>query len=117
MIRILFLCLALVALATPVRAVELTVPFPRTVVAGAQYGLAVASSTGLTVPPGATVAQVTVEGTSIRYTTDGATTPTATVGMGPFPAGTTLLFNITALAALRIIQTSASATIDVEYFQ
>jgi hypothetical protein len=90
---------------------------PRTAVTGAQYGLAVASSTALTVPATATIAEITVEGAAIRYTTDGATTPTASVGEGPFPIGTTLTFNLTGLAAVRIIQTQASATINVEYFK
>ena len=89
----------------------------RTSVAGAQYGLAIPTSTALTVPATATIATVTVEGAAIRYTTDGATTPTASVGMGPFPIGTTLVFNLTTLAAVRIIQTQASATVDVEVLQ
>lgn len=89
----------------------------RTPVAGAQYGLAVASSTALTVPATATIAMITVEGAAIRYTSDGATTPTASVGMGPFPIGSSLTFNLVSLAGIRIIQTSASATIDVEYFK
>lgn len=89
----------------------------RTPVAGAQYGLAVASSTALTVPATATVAVVTIEGAAVRYTSDGATTPTASVGMGPFPIGTTLTFNLVSLAGVRIIQTNSAATIDVEYFK
>ena len=88
----------------------------RTAVVGSQFGLAVPTSTALTVPATATIANITVEGASIRYTSDG-TTPTAAIGMGPFAIGTTLTFNLTTLAALRFIQTSASATIDVEYFK
>jgi len=89
----------------------------RTPVAGAQYGLGVAISTALTVPATATIAEITVEGAPIRYTTDGATAPTSTVGMGPFPIGTTLVFNLVSLAGIRIIQTAATATVDVEYFK
>lgn len=90
---------------------------PFTPVAGAQYGLTVATATALTVPATATFATVTVEGAPVRYTSDGATTPTSTVGMGPFPIGYALSFNLTALSNLKFIQTSASATIDVEYFK
>jgi hypothetical protein len=89
-----------------------------TPVAGAQYGLAIATSTALTVPATATIATVTVEGNSLRYTSDGATAPTTSVGMGPFAIGTTLTFNLgTGLANLRFIQVAASSTIDVEYFK
>lgn len=88
-----------------------------TPVSGAQYGLTVASSTALTVPTGATYATVTVEGGTVRYTSDGATTPTATVGMGPFVVGSFLQLNINPLSNLKFIQSAGTATLDVEYFK
>lgn len=87
---------------------------PVQVVAGGQYGLTVVSSTSLTVPTGATVAIITVEGQSVRYRDDG-TAPTASTGM-LLAAGTTLIYTGT-LASLEFIQTTATATIDVAYYR
>lgn len=88
-----------------------------TPVAGAQYGLTVATAVALTVPAGATLAQITVEGGTVRYTSDGATTPTASVGMGPFVVGSYLQLNISPLSNVKFIQSSGTATLDVEYFK
>ena len=93
-----------------------TLPAATTPVAGAQYGLAVASSTALTVPASATAALITIEGTSVRYADDG-TTPTPSVGQGPFVAGYVITLTGAELAAARFIQTSASATINVSYYK
>lgn len=82
--------------------------------AGSQYGLTVATATSLTVPAGASVAIITVEGQAVRVRQDG-TAPTATVGM-PIWANSTMIFN-GPLANLQFIQTSATATLDVDYYR
>ena len=91
-------------------------PSATTPVAGAQYGLALASATTLTVPATTRMANVVIEGQSIRCTTDGATTPTASVG-SLYPPGTFLQVWGTALTNLKCIQIAATATIDSEYFR
>ena len=85
-----------------------------TPVTGSQYGLSVTTLTTLTVPTGAAVATVIVEGSSVRYSTTG--TPTATSGM-LLAAGGPYTFNVP-LSSLTFIATSGSSTtIDVEYFK
>lgn len=80
-----------------------------------QNGTTVASSTALTVPAGATYAVVCVETQGVRWTWDGTTTPTSSVG-NPIAAGQCSAFSgATVLANLRFIQQASSATIDVEY--
>ena len=71
------------------------------------------SSAALTVPSGATIAVVQAEGADVRWRDDG-TAPTATVGM-LLPAGAELRYT-GALAALRLIQASAGATVNVSYY-
>ena len=74
---------------------------------------ALSPSTVLTVPSGATIAVVQAEGADVRWRDDG-TAPTATVGM-LLPAGAELRYT-GALAALRLIQASAGATVNVSYY-
>ncbi len=89
-------------------------PYNYTAVAGAQYNLAITTSTALTAPPTALQAQVCASGNSVKYTYDG-TTPTSSVGL-PLAAGQCIQFSgPTLLAALRFIQTAATATLDVGY--
>ncbi len=93
-----------------------TTPPATTPVAGAQYGLAVTSATTLTVPATTKVANVVVEGQNVRCTTDGATTPTASVG-SLYSVGQILTAWGTSLTNLKCIQVAASATLDIEYFK
>lgn len=74
-----------------------------------------AASVGLpTIPAGAQAALVNVDAQSIRWTDDG-TTPTATVGM-LLPVSTERLF-VGNLAKIKLIQTAATATINVSYYK
>jgi hypothetical protein len=92
-----------------------TGPYAYTPLSPSQNGLTVASATALTIPTGATYAVVCIEGAAIRYTWDGTTTPTASVG-SPIAAGSCAPFSGAAiLANLKFIQVTATATIDVEY--
>ena len=85
-------------------------------VAGAQHGLSTASAVGLTVPfsLGANYAVICARSGSINYTTDGATTPTASVGT-PLAAGSCLGLPGSLLATFSAI--GSGATLDVEYFK
>jgi hypothetical protein len=91
-----------------------------------QHNVALASATALTVPTNpngtisATYASVCASSSGstvgVRYTTDG-TTPTSTVGQ-PLLAGQCVsLAGPAVLAAFKAIETGATATLDVEYFQ
>jgi hypothetical protein len=80
---------------------------------GYQQIVGLASSTALTVPTGATVAFIAVSTQAVRYRDDG-TAPTATVGM-PVPAGSQLMYS-GSLSAVRFIQQTATATLDISYY-
>jgi hypothetical protein len=82
-----------------------------------QANLAIASSTALTVPTGADYAVVCAEGANARYTTDGTTTPTASVGMPLLLNQCVSIVGQTALANFRAIQQSATSTLDISYFK
>lgn len=86
-----------------------------TPVASAQYGLTVATATSLIVPAGASTANVEIEGAPVRCTTDGSTTPTASVGVQYQPG--IIVVRKPALSNLQCIQTAATATLNVEYFR
>ncbi len=80
-----------------------------------QHNIAPTSATGLAVPNGARYATVCASTGSVKYTTDGSTTPTASVGM-PLAAGACVtLSGAAALANFKAI--SATGTLDAEYFQ
>ena len=90
-------------------------PYNYTPVSPGQFGLGVVSSTALTIPSGALQAVISVEGNSVRYTYDGTTTPTATVGH-LLTAGQSIQFSgSSVLANLKFIQIAATATINVSY--
>lgn len=109
----------LAAVNTSVVAGTVPVPLPVTSgpansVTGAQYNLAITSSTALTVPGSATYAVVSVKVASVNYTTDGATTPTSTVG-NTLQVGQYLALPSNAIATnFRAI--SATGTLTIEYF-
>lgn len=81
---------------------------------GYQQITSLSSAAALTVPIGATIALVAVEGGSIRYRDDG-TAPTATVGM-PIAAGQEFQYTGN-LAAIQFISQGAAATLDVLYYK
>lgn len=82
-----------------------------------QTGVTVASSTVLTVPSGATYAVVCARGQNINYTTDGTSTPTASVGMQLLQNQCVSLAGATVISNFRAIQQTATATLDVSYFK
>ncbi len=90
-------------------------PYGYTPLSPGQHNLALTSSTALTIPTGARYATVCASTATVRYTTDGTTTPTASVGM-PLPAGACMaLSGPTVLANFRAF--SATGLLDTEFFQ
>jgi succinate dehydrogenase/fumarate reductase flavoprotein subunit len=89
--------------------------YPFTPLSPGQHNLALVSSTGLTAPTGATYAIVQAAGATVKYTTDGATTPTATVGMTLGVGSSIALSGAQVIANFRAI--SATGTLDVEFFK
>lgn len=79
-----------------------------------QYGLSASSVVGLTVPSGATIAEICVEGAAVRYRDDGVA-PTATVGM-PVAAGSCFPYS-GPLSSVQFIAQSGSPTLDVSYYK
>jgi hypothetical protein len=73
-----------------------------------------AAATALTIPDGAVFAELVVSGQPVRWRADGPD-PTAAVGM-PLAVGVHKTFFLQSLSTLRFIETAASATIDVTYF-
>ena len=94
---------------------SMPLPYPYSPLPPGQHNLEPTSATALTAPPGAAYAIVCASTASVRYTTDGTTAPTATVGM-PLAAGACVaLSGAAVLANFRAL--SAAGTLDVEYFQ
>ncbi len=90
-------------------------PFPYLPLSPGQHNVAPTSATGLTIPAGARVANVCASTATVKYTTDGSTTPTTSVGQ-PLAAGACVsLSGPKMLANFQAI--SATGTLDVEYFQ
>lgn len=87
---------------------------PTTTAGPGQYGVPINSVTNLpNIPQSAGAAEICVETAAARYTSDGLTTPSPSVGM-PVPAGTCFSYAAN-MATFRII--GAGATLDVEYFK
>lgn len=80
---------------------------------GYQQITSLSAATGLTIPTGATIAQLTIETQAVRMRDDG-TNPTASVGF-PLNVGSILIFTSN-LTALKFIEQVASAKIDVLYY-
>ena len=79
-----------------------------------QMGLTVGANTALTVPAGATLAEICVEGAGIRYRDDGsAATPSLGIPVSP---GTCFPYS-GPLAALSFSALSGSPTLDVSYYR
>lgn len=117
--RRILLALAAVLFAGAAAAQSLTifsgVPYALTPVGGNQYNVTVSGSTALTVPVGARYAIVCALTAAISYTTDGTTTPSATVG------NQIQLNTCIALQGIAILNKfhalSATGKLQVEYFQ
>jgi hypothetical protein len=90
-------------------------PYPFTPLTPGQHALAITSATGLTVPTGATRAQVCATTAVVKFTTDGTTTPTSSVGQPLQPATCINIDGPLPLANFKAI--SATGTLDVEYFK
>lgn len=86
-----------------------------TPVSGGQMGLNVTTATALTVPATARAALVSVEGNSVRWRDDG-TNPTASVGQ-LIPVGSIVTFLGDSMSAVKFIQVSATATLNVSYYK
>ena len=81
---------------------------------GYQQIVGLVAATGLTVPGGATLAVITCENQPVRYRDDGVN-PTTTIGM---PLGQDATLNYSGnLAAIKFIQTTATATLDISYYK
>lgn len=97
-----------------------------TAIAGTQTGVSLASATSLTVPAGANIAVITVEGTNnsagvcARWRDDG-TAPTASAG-SPLAANAVMVYQVisstlTYLPIQLIQASSATCTADVAYYK
>ncbi len=84
-----------------------------TICLGYQQITSLSASTALTVPVGATMALIVAETQAVRWRDDG-TAPTASVGM-PLATGTSLSYDGD-LKAIRFIQQTASAVLNVSYY-
>jgi hypothetical protein len=84
------------------------------VVLGYQQITALSAATALAPPAGATTAVITAETQAVRYRDDG-TNPTATVGM-PIAVGQPFTYTGN-LAAIKFIEQTASAKLNVSYYK
>lgn len=83
---------------------------------GYQQIVGMAASTALTVPATSTYCVVQCETQAVRWRDDG-TAPTATVGM-PLATGVQIVFGGAAeIAAVRFIQQTATATLNISYYK
>ena len=90
-------------------------PYQFTPVGPGQHNIAPTVATALVVPAGAVYATICVSTATVRYTTDGTTTPTATIGQ-PLPAGSCMSMSGPAvLAAAQFF--SSTGTLDYEFFR
>jgi hypothetical protein len=79
-----------------------------------QFALAISTNTTLTVPALTTCAYITVEGASVRRTSDGTS---ATTTNGTLFASGTQWSDCGPLATYKFTAVSGSPTLDVEYFK
>lgn len=101
-----------VALASPAFAVPATI---EPISPGQYTPVSDTTAQALTPPAGATYAVVCVEGSNHRYTWDGTTTPTASVG-ALIQQGSCIPFEGTSvIQAVKIIAVSAGGTFTVSY--
>jgi hypothetical protein len=81
---------------------------------GYQQITSLSAATALTVPNGACLALVSPETQAVRWRDDGVS-PTATVGY-PLAVGAELRYDGDAMGALKFIEQTASAKINVVYY-
>lgn len=81
---------------------------------GYQQITSLAAAAGLTVPAGTSFCMVTPETQAVRWRDDG-TDPTATAGY-PLAVGSELRYTAAQLGALKFIEQTASAKINVCYY-
>lgn len=90
-------------------------PYGYTPLGPGEHNVAPTSPTALAVPLSARYATVCASGASVKYTTDGMTAPSASIGQ-PLAAGACVsLSGAAVLANFRAF--SQTGTLDVEYFQ
>ena len=90
-------------------------PYGYTPLAPGQHNVTLTAATALSIPATARYATICASGAMVRYTTDGATTPTSTIGQ-PLAAGACVsLSGAAVLANFRAL--SPTGTLDAEYFQ
>jgi hypothetical protein len=90
-------------------------PYGYTPLSPGQHNLAPTTATALSVPSGARFATVCASIATVRYTTDGTTTPTTAIGQPLLAGACVSLTGPAVLANFRAI--SSAGTLDVEYFQ
>ena len=81
---------------------------------GYQQITSLAAATALTIPAGTSAIEVVAITQACRWRADG-TNPTASIGMPLFP-GVPYVFEIEQFAAIRVIETAATANLEVTYF-
>ena len=91
------------------------IPYPYAPLPPGQHNVTPMSATGLTTPAGALVAIVCAQSANVTYTTDGVTTPSASVGMQLYAGSCVSLTGAAVLANFKAF--SSSGTLDVEYFK
>jgi hypothetical protein len=90
-------------------------PFSYTPLAPGQHNLAPVSPTSLTPPVGARLATICASAAAVKYTTDGVTLPSASIGQ-PLSAGACVSLSGQAVIA-NFLAISGTGTLDVEYFR
>lgn len=117
MFRVLYLCLALMALALPARAVTITEPANLVSLGYCQLSVTtvvLVSTCSGGIPLTATVAWITPENNAIRWRDDG-TAPTASVG-NPVAVGAQLSY-AGLLASLQIVSQTGTSTVDIAFYR
>jgi hypothetical protein len=90
-------------------------PYPYAPLPPGQHNVTLTSATPLTTPAGAVVAIVCAQTSNVTYTTDGVTTPSASVGMQLYAGSCVSLTGAAVLANFNAF--SSSGTLDIEYFK
>ena len=83
---------------------------------GYQQLTGISASVALTVPAGATWASIVVEAQGVRYRDDGVA-PTASVGMPVSSGSQLIIYGVAEMTAIRFIQQTAGAVLNVSYYQ
>lgn len=99
--------------AIPVHGNVGSIPYSSTPL-GYEQITSLSSATGLTVPAGATFAQIAISGAAVRWRDDGVA-PTTSLGI-PVPAGSQLSYSGN-LAAIEFIAQAGSPILDISYYR